>query len=77
LAEKDKKRDAYHQDDLLWGEGITDMVARAVAATERGQREERRAATAGVSLEASIHADLSQTGGLEEPEERQQLQPAR
>ena len=25
----------YHQDDVLWGKGITHMVARAVAATER------------------------------------------
>ena len=77
MEEKEKKRDAYHQDDLLWGEGITDMVARAVAATERGQKEERRADTEGVGLEASIHADLTQTGGPEKPEERQQLQPGR
>jgi hypothetical protein len=77
LEEKEKKRDAYHQDDLLWGEGTTDMVARAVAATERGQKEERRADTEGVGLEASIHADLTQTGGPEKPEERQQLQPGR
>jgi hypothetical protein len=35
LEEKEKTWDAYHQDDLLWGEGITDMVARVVAATER------------------------------------------
>jgi len=77
LEEQEKKRDSYHQDDLLWGEGITDMVARAVAATERGQKEDRRADTEGVGLEASIHADLTQTGGPEEPEERQQLQPGR
>jgi hypothetical protein len=77
LEEKEKKRDAYHQDDLLWGEGITDMVARAVAATERGQKEERRADTEGVGLEASIHADLTQTGGPEKTEERHQLQPGR
>jgi hypothetical protein len=62
LEEKDKKRDMYHQDDLLWGEGITDMVARAVAATERGQKEERRTDTEGTGLEASIHADLTQRG---------------
>jgi hypothetical protein len=77
LEEKEKKWDAYHQDDLLWGEGITDMVAKAVAATERGQKEESRVDTEGVGLEASIHADLTQTGGPEEPEERQQLQPGR
>jgi len=59
------------------GEGITDMVARAVAATQRGQKEERRADTEGVGLDTSIHADLTQTNGPEEPEVRQQLQPGR
>jgi len=77
LEEKEKKRDAYHQDDLLWGEGITDMVARAVAASERGQKEERRADSEGVGLYALIHADLTQTGEPEKLEERQQLQPGR
>jgi hypothetical protein len=67
LEEKEKTRDAYHQDDLLWGEGITDMVARVVAAIEPNQTEE-------VGLETPIQADLIQTGGPEKPEERQQLQ---
>ena len=35
LEEKEKTRDASHPDDLLWGECITDMVARVEAATER------------------------------------------
>jgi len=77
MEEEEKTRDAYHEDDLLWGEDISDMVARMVAATERDQREERKANTEGVGLGASIHADLTQTGGPEEPEERQQLQPGR
>jgi len=77
LEEDEKIRDAYHQDHLLSGEVITDMVARAVAATERGQKMERRADTEGVRLDASIHEDLTQTGGPEEPEECQQLQPGR
>jgi len=77
LEEKEIKWDAYHQDDLLWGEGIMDMVARAAAATERCQKEERRADTEGVSLEALIHADRTQTGGPEKPGERKQLQPGR
>jgi len=67
---KTETRDAYHQDDLLWGEGITDIVARVEAATERDQKEE-------VGLQASIHADLNQTDGPEKLEERQQLQPGR
>ena len=70
LEEKEKTRDAYPQDDLLWGEGITDMVARVVAATERDQKEE-------IGLEAPIHPDLTQTGGPEKPDEGQQLQPGR
>jgi len=59
LEEKEKMRDAYYQDDLLWGEGITDMVARAVAATELVQQEEQTADTVGVGPEALIHPDLT------------------
>jgi len=77
LEEQEEKRDAYHQDDVLWGKGITDMVKRVVAATERDQREGRKADTDGVGLEASIHADLTQTGGPKKQEERQQLQPGK
>jgi len=47
------------------------MVTRVVAATERGQREERKVATDGAGLEAAIHAEAMQTGGPEKPEERQ------
>jgi hypothetical protein len=75
LVEKEEKRDAYHQDDVLWGKGITDMVKRVVAAIARDQREGRKADTKGVGLEASIHTDLTQTGGPKKPEERPQLQP--
>jgi hypothetical protein len=34
MEEKETTQDAYHQDDLMWGEGITDMVARVVAGTD-------------------------------------------
>jgi hypothetical protein len=71
LEEKEEKRDVNHQDDVLWGKGITNMVKRVVAATERDQRERRLADTEVVGLEASIHADLTQTGRLKKPEERQ------
>jgi len=53
------------------------MVTSVVAATERCQREERKAATDSASLKASIHTEVRQTGGPEKPEEREQLQPAR
>jgi len=62
---------------MLWGKDITEMVIRVVAATEQSQREERKANTEGVGLEASIHADVTQTGGPKELEERQQPQPGR
>jgi hypothetical protein len=52
LEQQEKTRDAYHQDDLLWGVGITDMVARVVAVTEQDQREERKVDTKSVGLEA-------------------------
>jgi len=65
LKATEEKRDAYHQDNVLWGKGITDMVKSMVTATERGQREERKADTDGPGLEVSIHAEAMQTGGLE------------
>jgi len=77
LEEQEKMRDEYHQDERLWGKGIPDVVARAMAGIERDQKEERKADTEGVSLEASIHADLTQTGEPHEPEELQQLQLGR
>jgi hypothetical protein len=75
LEGTEEKQAAYHPDHVRWGKGITDMVKRVVATTERGQREERKADTEGVSLEASIHADPTQTGEPKKPEEHQQLQP--
>ena len=74
---KEEKHDAYHQDDVLWGKGITDMFAKAVTATELDQSEEMKADTEGDSLEASIHADPTQPGGPKKPAERQQLQSGR
>jgi hypothetical protein len=77
LEKIDKKRDAYHKDDILCGKGITAMVKRVVAATEWDQREGRMADTEGVSIEASIHADVRQTGRPKMLEEPQQLQSGR
>jgi len=57
--------------------GITDMVKTVVAATERGQTEERKPDTEGVGLDASIHADLTQLYGPKMPEERHHPQPGR
>ena len=77
MEDTEKQWDVHHQDDLLWGKGITDMVTNAVPATEYVQNEEKNADTYGEGLEASIHPDLTWTGGPEEPEERQHLQPGK
>jgi len=71
------KAGAYQQDDQLSGEGITDMVARAVAALDQSQKAMRRADTGSVGLQASIQTDLPQTGRPEKLESRQQLHPRR
>jgi len=52
LEKSEEKWNAYHQDDILWGRGITDMVTMVVTATEGGQREERNADADGARLEA-------------------------
>jgi hypothetical protein len=79
LEKREEKLEAYHQDDVLWGRGITDMVTKVVTATEGRQREreERKADTDGAGLETSIQPDATETGGREKPEERQQSQPGR
>jgi outer membrane biosynthesis protein TonB len=79
LENREEKWDAYHQNDVLCGRGITDMVTKVVTATEGGQRErqKRKADTDGAGLKASIHTDATQTGGPEKPEERHQSQPGR
>jgi len=53
------------------------MFIRVVAAIEWSQREGRKANTEGGGLEASIHTDVTQTGGSKKPQERQQQQPRR
>lgn len=77
MEEGEETQDALHQDNLLWGKGIMDVVTRVVAATEQSQREKRKVDTKGISLEASILTDLMQTAGLRKLEECRQLQPGR
>lgn len=75
MEEREEKWDTRHQDDVLWGNGITDMATRVMAVTEPGQKETGRVDTDSVGLEALKHADRTQTGGLVQHEARQQLQP--
>jgi len=77
LEKIEEKWYSYHQNYVLWGRGIPDMVTRVMAAKEGGQREERKADTDGAGLETSIHADATQIVGPGKPEERQQSQPGR
>ena len=76
MQEREQKWDTRHEDDNLWGAGITNMIAKVVKGVAPGQeaREEERDKTAsmdGGGLEASQHADTTQEGG---PEKHQQLQ---
>jgi hypothetical protein len=75
LEEKENVRDMYHQDNILWGKGIMDMVARAMVETPGDRNDQRKADTERGGLKARIHADLTLTVRSEMPEERQQLQP--
>jgi len=76
MQEREQKWDARHEDDKLWGAGITNMIARIMKGVASGHeaRENERDETAGMDgggLEASQHADTTRE---EEPEKRQQLQ---
>jgi len=67
LEHNEENSDHYNQDEVLWGKGMMDMVKRAVAATERGQKEDRKAESETVCLKASIWAALMQTRRLKLP----------
>jgi len=74
--EREQKWDACHEDDKLWGVGITNMITKVMKGVAPGQeaRKIERDKTAkmdGGGLEASQHADSMQEGS---PEKRQQLQ---
>jgi len=76
MQEREQKWDARHEDDKLWGAGITNMIAKIMKGVASGQevREKERDETAGTDgggLQASQHADTTRE---EEPEKRQQLQ---
>jgi hypothetical protein len=73
--EREQKWDARHEDDKLWGAGITNMIAKIMTGVASGQdaREKERDETAetdGGGLQASQYADMTLE---EEPEKPQQL----
>jgi len=76
MQEREHICDTRHEDDRLWGAGITDTLTkvmnRAPPAQQASEKERDKSARMdGRGLEASQHADTMQEGG---PENHQQLQ---
>ena len=64
MQDREQKWDAHHEDDNLWGAGITNMIAKVMKGVAPGQevREKPREKTArmdGGGLESSQHADTT------------------
>jgi len=73
MREREQKWDTHHEDDKLWDEGITNMIAKTMKVLAEGQegREnvgQMTATTASGGHEASQRADTTRE---EEPEKRQ------
>jgi len=65
MQEREQKWDARHEDDKLWGAGITNMIAKVMKGVAPGQgvREKERENAARMDsggLEASQHADTTE-----------------
>jgi len=76
MQKREHKCDAHHEDDKLWGAGITNINAKVLKGVAPCQdaRDEHRGKTAkmdGGGLEDSHDADTTQERG---PEKHQQLQ---
>jgi len=77
MQEREQKWDARHEDDKLWGAGITNMIAKVMKGVAPGQevRETDREKTArmdGGVLEASQHADTTREVGHDQRQQPQQ-----
>ena len=76
MQKRQQKWDARNVDDMVWGAGITNMIAKTMKGVAQGHEERERerevtARTDSGGLEASKHADTTREEG---PEERQQPQ---
>jgi len=76
MQEREQKWDTRHEDDKLWGAGITIMITKTmngVAQRQQGRERESEmtAKTDSGGLQASQHAAMMREEG---PEEHQQLQ---
>jgi hypothetical protein len=82
MQEREQKWDARHDDNKVWGAGITNMIAKTMKGVEQGQegREKEREMTArtdGGGLEASQHADTTREEGPEQHQQPQQQPKAK
>jgi len=76
MQEREQKWDAHHEDDKVWGAGVTNIIVKVLKRVAPGQEARERESDEstrmdGRGLEASQHADTRQEGG---PEMCQQLQ---
>jgi len=81
MQEREQKWDDRHEDNKVWGAGITIMIAQTMNGVVQGQdwRERERemsARTDSGGMEASQHADTTHVEGPEEcPQPQQQSNP--
>jgi hypothetical protein len=77
MQERKQTWDARCEDDMVWGAGITNMIAKTMKAVEQGQEEREKgrevtARTDSGGLGTSQHADMTQEEGPEEHQQPQQ-----
>jgi len=77
MQERKQTWDARYEDDMVWGAGITNMIAKTMKGVEHGQeeREKDREVTARMDsggLGTSQHPDTTQEQGPEEHQQPQQ-----
>jgi len=77
MQEREQNCDTRYEDDMVWGTGITNMIAKTMKGVAQGQEDrvierEVTARTDGGGLEASQHADTTREEGPEEPQQPQQ-----
>jgi carbon monoxide dehydrogenase subunit G len=77
MQEREQKLDPRYEDDMVWGAGIMNIIAKTmkVVAHVEEERERNRQVTVrmdGGGLEASQHADTTREEGPEECQQPQQ-----
>jgi hypothetical protein len=77
MQEKEQKWDACHEDDKLWGAGITNMIAKSMEGAAPGEKasEKEREKTPRMDsggLESAQHADTKREEGPEKCQQPQQ-----